>query len=363
MTDSIWTLEARDSVLLEVMASYFDLSDEVVRNEIWGARQFTVDALEMKGISYKDLRNALVPQQDRHELALLFDSARVDSNWYGYPVAETLIPKLPRNLLCAFLAGDLLIDDADVGFELLAKHVVAHRPVELSHPSQLYCVYVNNLSPSMARDITSELQDFEPFVGYVDASTGSPIKDWLSITLVTSYLKARNVVLTDHEDDLPDTHDQNTQGWPWEKSGYPCRSIPSTYFDLFLGYKIERRVVPGFESDTRFALTAISGKPRPLEGVPVAVEQAKGEYLRTEKGQILARAGLDQLSDQELSDVIKAKISESYIYNLRYREATSTSLFNIMLEVGQADSGRVTRLLAAVEYEPETPVLRLVTLY
>src|SRR5690242_13994084 len=99
--------------MLEVMASYFDLSDEVVRNEIWGARQLTVDLLNVKGIAYKDLRNALVPQRKRLEVALLFDSGRIESNWYGYPVAERLIPELPRNLLCAFRTGDLLIDDQE----------------------------------------------------------------------------------------------------------------------------------------------------------------------------------------------------------------------------------------------------------
>ena len=363
VNDSIWTLEARDSVMLEVVASYFDLSDDVVRDEIWRARQTTVDALLTKGVSYEGLRNALVPQRDRLEIALLFDSARIESAWYGYAVAERLIPLLPRDLLCSIRSGDLLIENQDLGFELLQHHVAARRPAEISHTSQLYCVYVNNLSLGMAKDITTGLQDWEPFVGYVDASAGSRMKDWLSLTLVTSYLKARGVVLNSHEDDLPNTHDQNTRGWPWEDGNYRCRSIQDMYFHLFLGYKIERRVVPGFESDTRFALTAISGQPLALDDLPVEVEEAKGEYLRAHHGPSLELAGLDQMSDAELADVIRGKISESYIYNLRYHEQSNTSLFNIMLEVKQPDSEQVTRLMAALEYQPETPMLRLVTLF
>ena len=363
MTDAIWTLEARDSVMLELMTSYFDLSDEVVRSEIWGALETTVDALKAKGVSYEKLRNALVPQRDRREVALLFDSARIESDWYGYAVAERLIPLLQRNLVCSIRTGDLLIEDQGLGFELLQRHVVAHRPPELVHTSQLYCVYLNNLSARMASDITEELQVFEPFVGYADVSTGSRMKDWLSVTLVMSYLKARGVVLNGHEDDMPDTNDQNTQGWPWEDSDYPCRSIRAMYFDLFLGYKIERRVLPGSDSDTKFALTAISGQPLTLADIPVAVEEAKGKYLRTHHGPSLERAGLNQMGDAELADIIRGKISESYVYYLRYHEPSDTSLFNIMLEVRHPDSDQIARLLAALEYQPQTPLLKLVTLF
>lgn len=363
MTDSIWTLEARESVMLEVIASYLDLSDEVVRKEIWGARQVTVDALKTKGVSYERLRNALVPQRKRLEIALLFDSERIESGGHGYVVAERLIPLLPRDLLCSVRVGDLLIDDQDLGFELLERHVKAHNLTELSHTSQLYCVYVNNLSPDLAREITTQLQGFDAYIGYADASTGSPMKDWLSTTLVARYLKARGVVVTSHEDDVPNTHDQNTPGWPWEGNGYPCRSIQYMYFHLLLGYKIERRVTPGFESDTRFALIAISSDPRPLEDIPVVLEEAKGAYLRAQHGQSLELVGLDQVSDAELADMIRAKISESYIYNLRYLEEFGASLFNIMLEVPRPGNERPARLLAGLEYHPEPPMLKLVTLY
>lgn len=363
MTDAIWTLDARDSVMLDVMKSALDLSDEVVRNEILSARQVTVDALSAKGVSYEALRNALVPQRDRVEVALLFDTAQIESHWYGFPVAEQLIPLLPSKLLCAIRTGDLLTENQDFGFDLLQKHVIAHRVTELAHTSQLYCVYVNNLSRRMAETITSELQRYQPFVGYVDVSTGSRMKDWLSVTLVMGYLKARGVVLNGHEDDVPDSEDRNMLGWPWENHGYSCRSIRGTYFDLLLAYKIERRVVPGLESDTAFALTAISGRPLPLKELAVTVEKAKGEYIRAHHEASLARAGLDRISDADLASLIRAKISESYIYNLRYVDHSDTSLFNLMLEFRDPASQAVTRLVAALEYQPVAPMLRLVTLF
>lgn len=130
--------------------------------------------------------------------------------------------------------------------------------------------------------------------------------------------------------------DLNLKGWPWETYDYVCRSIRDMYFHLFLGYKVERRIVPGAESDTHFALTAISGRPLPLADLRVEVEQAKGQYLRENHGAGLTRAGLVEMSDDELA-------------------AT--------LEVGDADAGKVTRLLAALEFRPEEGLLKLMTLY
>src|SRR4051794_4088020 len=107
-----------------------------------GLREALVTGFAAKGVAYANLRNGLVPQRDRLEIGPLFDSTRVDSGWYGYEVANRLIPLLPRDLLCAILSGNLLIDDQDLGCDLVERHAVAPRPAELSHASQLYCVYV-----------------------------------------------------------------------------------------------------------------------------------------------------------------------------------------------------------------------------
>ena len=62
MTDPIWTLEARDSVMLEVVTSLFNLSPEAVRREIAQAHEITVLAIAAKGIDYSKLDKALTPQ-------------------------------------------------------------------------------------------------------------------------------------------------------------------------------------------------------------------------------------------------------------------------------------------------------------
>lgn len=365
MPNPIWTLEARDSVMLDVVTSYFEMSPEQIRREIAAMQDATIAAISAKGVDYGELRNALTPQRDRFERAFLFDTARIESGSYGFAVGEVVLPVLPRKLSCSMLHGDLILDRErqDFGIDLLNEHADLIREVELWDTNQIYCVYVNNLSAKMADDLTHALYRYGAFVGYVDASRSSPMKDWLSTTLVDCYLKHKEVMLNGHEDDASEDENYNMRGWPLEETGYDCRSIADMYFHLFLGYKIERRVVPGAEGDTNFALTAISGRPLPLGDLPVEVAKAKGEYLRRHHGDSLARAGLDEMGDDELAAMIKAKINDSYIYNLRYLKEYDTSLFNTMLEVRESESGEITRLLAALEYQPEIPLLKLVTLY
>jgi hypothetical protein len=67
----IWTLDARDSVLLDVMAASLSLTDAQVRAAIIGSLAETTEVLGAKGIQYVKLRNPLVPQKRRREVGLL----------------------------------------------------------------------------------------------------------------------------------------------------------------------------------------------------------------------------------------------------------------------------------------------------
>src|SRR6185295_9593104 len=126
----IWTLEARDSVMLDVVTSEFDMSPEQVRTEIRSLHLNTVARLAAKGIDYGELRNALTPQRNRVERAFLFDTDRIDSGSYGVSVGKALLPLLPPELSCSMLHGDLIIDRElqDLGVELLNTHAEMVRP-------------------------------------------------------------------------------------------------------------------------------------------------------------------------------------------------------------------------------------------
>lgn len=261
---TVWTLDARDCLLLDVMAASLALTDAQFRREITGAHAATVEALAAKGIKYADLRNPLVPQRDRREIALFF---LADEGGYGTApgsAADCVLGLLPPDLRCSVLRGDLLATDQDWAFEVLQAHLVGHRPVEIRNTSQIYAIYLNNVSAAMFTSIAEGAQTCSSYVGFADCTFGSPMKDWLSTTLSSTYLKVGKTFVNGHEDDASADGDYDLPGWPLERHGFNYRSIQGTYFSLFLAYKIERRVLPG-EADSRFALAAVSDEARALQ--------------------------------------------------------------------------------------------------
>lgn len=360
---AIWTLDARDSVMLEVIAKLDNLSDDEMQREILAAHKLTIDFLAAKGVDYSRLRTALVPQQQREEIALIFDTQQIQSDWYGYDVGSKLVGLLPRKLSCSLLHGDLIIENQHFGMALIDEFMVPVNDASIQHTTQLYCVYINNLTKLMLDSIVKTLAEYSPFVGYVNVTNSSQFKDWLSATLVSACLKARHIVVTGHEDDAPIEGDYNLLGWPWEEHNYTCRSIPDMYAHLFLAYKIERRVVPGFEADARFALAAIAGTSVDLEALQVDVKEARLEYLRSSHASGLDRAGLMNADTAELASLAKSKIADSYFYKLEIDPHDGASKFNTVFELANPSTKKITRLVGAFVFKHESRTIELVTLH
>ena len=74
----IFTLDARNNVILEVTRDYFKVSPERMRNNIQGMHADLIKILSGKGVPYNDLRAALVPSTDKQEIGLLFDAGTRD---------------------------------------------------------------------------------------------------------------------------------------------------------------------------------------------------------------------------------------------------------------------------------------------
>lgn len=359
----ILTLDARDNVMLEVVRDYFKLSDPVVRREIQGMHLATQKVLASKGIKYADLRAGLVPSTDRHEAGFIFDSQCIESSWYGLEVARAILPLVDKRTTQSVLCGDLLGNDQSLILSILEESLVLSRSLEFVHGTLLYCVYINNLSDAALRTVHSKLAHFPAYVGYIPATFASRAKTYLSSTLVNSFLKNGPRVIMGHEDDRPNEENVNMAGFPFEEFGYQVFSLQSSYFDVFLGYKIERAVYDGFKVDTEMALTAVADHVMRLEECIVLLEEAKHSYLMSEKAGKLHKAGIADLDREDLAGLIKSKIAASYIYNLAYLEEHDVIKFNLMLEVARRDSGYPTKLTAALEYMPKKKTLRVITLH
>ncbi|MGP4727781.1 hypothetical protein ACSV5S_24250 [Agrobacterium deltaense] len=364
-TKSIHTLNARGHIMLEVTRDYFKVSPAAMFREIQRLRHEAETVLASKRIRYADLKTALVPDRQRREMALVFDRDAISNNWYGLAVFQKLIPLFDRNSNHSVLVGDYIGDNnaQEVLYDAMVESVMLTRDVDYSYSSQFFIVYINNLTDSMVRKFHEGLLDWKAYVGFADATYVSRFKILLSTMLVSAFLKHRSVIIQGHEDDRSNAEDVNTCGYPFEEHGYTCRSLPEHLTGTLLSYKIERPVYKGFAVDTEFSLNAISPDPQPLEEFEIEIQEAKLAYLKSEKIGSLEKAGLEQITTDELVKLIRSKISASYIYNMSYNDAHRVSKFNLIVELPERDVGAPVRLLAAMEYKPAERRLRLITFY
>jgi len=365
LTKSIHTLDARDNVMLEVMRDYFRLSPIHMFREIQGLRDATEEALAQKGISYAKLRPALVPDPHKREVALVFDATQIEEASYGYQVFRRIIPLFDKNTNLSVLAGDYVDRPGQAGqlYDAFVQAVRLHKEVAYRHPTQFFVVYINHLSEAMVESLDTGLRNFAPYIGFADVTYISMFKIYLSTMLVNCCIKHGTIILQGHEPDRPAADDVNTRGYPFEENGYICRSVSDDMMGVMLSYKIERPVFPGFEVDTEFALNAISLTPKTLDKLEVEVDEAKIAYLNSAKSESMRRAGLQAASAEQLAEVIKGQMSGNYIYNLALDTTHDVRKFNVILEIPPRAGLPATRLLAAMEYQPEVDRLRLITLY
>ena len=190
----------------------------------------------------------------------------------------------------------------------------------------------------------------------------SRLKWYLSTILPNSYLQHRDTIIGPHEDDRPDSDNVNLSGYPFEEHGFKVRSIPSDLGGVLLGYKIERPVFEGFETDTEFSLNAVSSSPLPLYELEIEIDQKKLEYLIGNKAASLKGAGLWGTNIDALRKKIRDKLRSNYIYSMSYVGAHDTAKFNVMLEA-RNPSDKPFRFLAALEFMGEQRRLRLITLF
>ena len=121
---TIFTLDARGNVMLEVIKDYFKLDNCVMHKEIKNMHLDVQNILEDKGIEYIKLKKALVPSIDRNEAGFIFDSNLIESSWYGNVVEKAILPLLDIRTTQSVLCGDLLGDDQEFISEILSDYMV-----------------------------------------------------------------------------------------------------------------------------------------------------------------------------------------------------------------------------------------------
>ncbi|MBN8691295.1 MAG: hypothetical protein J0L72_11000 [Armatimonadetes bacterium] len=361
---TIFTLDGRDNIMFDVLRSDGRITDEQMNREInWLVKKLK-ETLIAKGVPYESLKKALIPQPGKREAVFVFDSTKLESSWYGYPIFERLIPCFDRRSTHSVLAGDYIGDNhlQDMLFKLFEKHVELRAHCDWKHSSQFFLVYINNLSDEMFIHFRSELDDFEPYVGSMDLTVPSIMKTYLSMILCNAFIKAKRHIVVDHgEEEYPIGENVNMPGYPFEENGYSLVSIQSMFYGPLLSYKIEREVFKGFESDTTHSLNAVSPMPMDLKLFDVHLEPAKYDYLITKKSGLLKKAGLARFPRELIEEMIAARIQSNYIYNLTYLEEHNTVKFNILLDIEAPDTKENVKLTVSLEYLAIDKRLRVIT--
>lgn len=363
--DAIYTINARGNIFLEVVRDHYSLTPMQLHTRIRSMFKEASEALTINGISYTRLKSALVPSTTKNEIALLFDTQTIESPAYGREVLSQILPLLDPRTTQSVLVGDMLGSPEHQSFiySLLRDELQTVRQFEFVHSTLIFCVYLNNLSDHAVAKIINELKVYSAFIGAVPTTYSSPLKTVLSFGLCNLFVKHGKQIILAHEDDRPNSENVNITSYEFEEFGYTVRSIQGHSFSHFLGYKIEREVVPGFQSDTEFSLNAVSWNIALLEELSVSIAPEKLDYLRTQKAGSLMSAGLDLLDVSSITALIRKKLADNYIYNLRYNADHDVILFNIVLQVSRVDGGSPVRLLLALEYQPKEKNLRVVTMY
>jgi hypothetical protein len=361
----IHTFNARGNALLQVVRADGSFSPQAMHDEIQQMLTRTVAILASKGINYGDLKNALTPQPDRREVALVFDTSNITEVWCGLLIHRQILPLLHRKSSRSILAGDYIGENHQqrLLYKLLSDHLIPVREIVYRHGDLFYIVFVNNLTDAMIRALHEGLKGFTPYAGLVDITYSSPFKSYLSAILANCYIQHRNTIIGAHEDDRRDSDDVNLLGYPFEDFGYSLRSVPNHLQGVLLSYKVERPIMRGFdEVDIELSLNAINPNPLPLEDFEIEINEQKFDYLEREKAETLRKIGLSGGNPAALKAMIREKLASNYIYNMAHTDEHDTSQFNIVLEVAPPRMKQF-RVLMALKYIADAKRLQLITLF
>lgn len=188
---TIFTLNARDNIILDL--SYNDSSPNEIYKEINNVFEMFIDSLKSINIDYKNLKNSLIPSNERNEVALIFDVPQSGFSVYDYNILSKIIPLLEKHSTHSFLIGDYTGEHSrkEMLHTLFFEHINQINSTNYQYHNQYFLVYINNLSKTMVQNLIEGLQKYNYFTGYFDVTYSSKIKTYLSTILVPKLLLVR----------------------------------------------------------------------------------------------------------------------------------------------------------------------------
>jgi len=369
----IFTLDTRGNIMLEAMQSYFNLPADIMYNEINQMLDDLKIILKSKGVKYEDLKSALIPVHgDKNELVLIFDSSKIDNAFYGGTIFEQLLPLLCKESSYSVLLGDLISQTLDqkTMYNILFENLTVTNNSYFQHSSQYFCVYINNISPHRIDVITNGLKNHDYFVGYTTSTYSNRLKILLAYILIHSAVISKGKVIQGHEPDRDHSENINVSGYPYEEHGFGIVSVSSDLFGLFLSYKIEAILD---SQDNSFAFNGIMPIFTDVLDFQFMIGEDKWGYLSNKekgKGEIMDMLGILDYTSEQVEDLIKNKIKNSYLYNLDYKTYVSretgkvdgVAKFDLAFEM-PTKKGDLRKMCMGVKADISNKRLQLLTMY
>jgi len=356
---TIFSLEARTNCFLELATKSLDSS--ATFDEIWNLNSLLVGSLAEQNFDYLDLRSVLVPSTDpkKTERAYIFDWSDASSAMYGNEFFALLFEQFDRQSMHSVAAGDFLAVQKGHLFiaEDLVSRIDGHGELKPSSLNQLYVIYLNNVSESLHGRITNAAKLNRAFRGSVDMTYLSPTKVMLACTLCSVGIWHKGVML------LPGwSMDEHVAGeylspYNFTDSGARIVTVASELWGLFMKYKIEAPAALEL-NDIALSVNALSQEVFEFSSLEVILEDSKHSYLRKEKSGSVKRSGLSGLSSEEVSEQIRARLAQNYIFRLTRMEDYGVQKFETVVEF----DGQV-RTRIAFEYMTEEQKLRIITMF
>ncbi|MEU9742544.1 hypothetical protein AB0E12_25500 [Micromonospora chersina] len=358
------TLNARDNTLMHLIFFEFAKSDpQLFRRAMQEEAKQIHALLASRGIRYKDLKSSLVPTDDGVQAVFLYDWWEEASWNYAVAFAKKYLPSLRKDLRTSVLHGDLHDLRASMPTHAVEAALVQPRPQSVNWQTQ-YAVYFNNLSQGDVASIHRSLSNEPRYNGYIDVSFASPVRNFISPTLTPRWVISRRKVILAHGGDDPLVSNEDPVGYNLPAYGYEVVSLMDSYFAGFFSYKVEATDAQQAADDRMLNLAAITGELIDVESVDVLVHPDKlDKYLLRDENKLrlMTNIGLQDVSPDELASVVKTKLSQSYIYDLRFA-VDGTPLFAVAAEFEKPDGG-LTRRLLALKHDQAQRVISLVTMY
>jgi hypothetical protein len=360
---TIYTINAKSYLLLDVAKKYSNLSFEDMGKEIISQYHLMIKELELKGIKYQDLKNMLIPQHDKKDICLVFDTSFIKEAWYGREIFHKYFPLLSKHSNHCVFEGDLIGSNENqiYIYNEMVNNMKITNPSTFKNSGLYYLVYINRLTNNKIDELVNGLKPHQEFIGYFDFTYSCLLKDYISNIIGQRYfIHKRNIVLASENFEYTEKN-INTISYDFNKYGFQIKSISQMNYNIFLTYKIESKYHNNDISDQLFSLSVISNKVEPLRDLKLIIADEKLNYLLKDKKGSMKAGKLSNLDRSEIEKIIKNKIENNYIYSMEFNEEYNLLKFCINVEITNDDY--IFKYIVVLKYLPEERELHLLTMY